>query len=269
MPEKNVDQSKKYCSYCDHTGIIHEPYFDHLGRVPLSPCPKCILSKCQCQGEDPYYYFKDQQIQDCYCREIRLKIAKINKLYNQSGIDKLFRWKFFTDFVVKNKELGQAKNMAYDLVTKFPKVDRGLFLWGNPGTGKTLLSSIILTELITRHAVQGLYMKISRNFFSRLKDSFHEGSPTYGKAYTIEREFAETDLLIIDDFGVQRDSPWEQETLYNLIDARYEAKKFTIFTSNNNPLKALKDLSNGRILSRIKEMCRIIEIKGEDYREKL
>ena len=76
------------------------------------------------------------------------------------------------------------------------------------------------------------------------------------------------DVLVIDDFGVQRDSPWEQETLYNLIDARYEAEKFTIITSNNNPEKSLKELSEGRILSRIREMCRILELSGEDYREK-
>ncbi len=35
------------------------------------------------------------------------------------------------------------------------------------------------------------------------------------------------------------------------------------------PHKAFKDLSQGRILSRIKEMCRIMEISGDDYRDNL
>ena len=69
--------------------------------------------------------------------------------------------------------------------------------------------------------------------------------------------------------GLPEDRCREIETLYNLIDARYEAEKFTIFTSNNDPFKALKDMSEGRILSRIKEMSRIMEISGSDYRDKL
>jgi DNA replication protein DnaC len=96
-----------------------------------------------------------------------------------------------------------------------------------------------------------------------------EGSETYGQSARIERLFAEVDVLVIDDFGVQRDSAWEQETLYNLVDARYEAEKFTIITSNNNPEKSMKEFSEGRVLSRIKEMCRIMELSGKDYREKL
>ena len=70
----------------------------------------------------------------------------------------------------------------------------------------------------------------------------------------------------IDDFGVQRDTDWEKETLYNLVDARYEAEKFTLFTSNNNPTQVMKD---PRVLSRLREMCRIMELAGEDHREKL
>nr|HPM34702.1 DNA replication protein DnaC [Spirochaetota bacterium] len=62
---------------------------------------------------------------------------------------------------------------------------------------------------------------------------------------------------------------WEQETLYNLIDARYEAERLTIITSNSNPEKGLKELSEGRILSRLKEMTNIIELSGTDRREAL
>ncbi len=88
-------------------------------------------------------------------------------------------------------------------------------------------------------------------------------------AQEIEYELENADVLVVDDFGVQRDSPWEQETLYNLVDARYEAEKFTIFTSNVDPKSALADIAGGRVLSRIKEMCTILELTGHDYREKL
>ncbi|HPG50754.1 MAG TPA: ATP-binding protein [Spirochaetota bacterium] len=271
-PIKNVKTAgtkPRYCDYCENTGIIHNPHFTELGENAIVPCPKCVLSKCMCGGEDPYYVFNGDRIAECFCRETRMKIMKINMNYNSSGIYKKFQWKRLNNFKTLNKQGEDAKNSAYEIVRNFPDVNKGLFLWGNPGTGKTLLASIILTELIIRHAVEGRFISISRNLFKTLQESFHEGSETFGDSGKIEKELAEVDILVVDDFGIQKDTEWKQETLYDLVDARYEAEKFTIFTSNNNPHKAFKDLSQGRILSRIKEMCRILEISGEDYRDKL
>ncbi len=258
----------KYCIHCDKTGIIHNPHFEELNEVPLSPCPKCVLTKCSCGGEDPFYTFKDGQVYDCFCRETRTRINRINSIYDRSGIEKKYRWKRLGDFKPVTKLVSEAKNYAYDIVQNFPDISKGLFLWGNPGTGKTLLSSIILTELIIHNVVEGKYIKIS-SFFSRLKSTFVEGSDNYGESSRILRNLSEVDVLVIDDFGVQKDTPYEQTTLYDLVDARYEAEKFTIFTSNRNPVKALNELSEGRILSRIREMARIFEISGEDYRKNL
>ena len=269
MIKKKTTTIDMYCDYCDKSGIVYTPGFELISQVPLSPCPKCVETKCKCDKKKPYFYFEEDEIKDCYCRGIRIKIDKINKIYSRSGIDKKFLWKRFNDFEAGNKLANNAKNSAYDIVRKFPDVKKGLFLWGNPGTGKTLLSSIILTELMIRHATEGRFIKISRTYFNRLKATFVEGSKTYGQSSEIEKELNMTDVLVIDDFGVQRDSAWEQETLYNLVDARYEAEKFTIFTSNNNPNKSFKELSDGRILSRIKEMCQILELSGDDYRENL
>lgn len=265
----NKKENSQFCPYCDHSGIIFNPSFEVMGENALTPCPKCVVPRCKCGGEEPYYYSDGDNISPCFCRETRLKIDRIIDIYNSSGIEsRKYKWKTINDFKVENKLASEAKNAAYDIIRKFPDVNKGLYLWGNPGTGKTLLSCIILTELITHHAVKGRFIKISRNFFNLLKSTFVEGSERYGQASRIEKDIASVDILVIDDFGVQRDSPWEQETLYNLIDSRYEGEKFTIITSNNNPEKSLKELSDGRILSRIREMCRILELSGDDYREK-
>lgn len=257
----------KFCEYCDYTGIIKHPDADVLGGEPLSPCPKCVLPACECGGESPYFIARNGKIEQCSCQPVRMRIDTINALYAACGIDKKYRWRFLSDFSVKTPADNRAKTAAYKIITKFPKVDKGLFLWGNPGTGKTMLSAIILTELIVRYAVQGKFVKISRNFFGKLRATFVEGSKNYGMSSQIERELHEVDVLIVDDFGVQRDTEWEKETLYNLVDSRYEAEKFTIFTSNNNPNESMRELSHGRILSRIKEMCTVIELSGKDHRE--
>ncbi|HPD06211.1 MAG TPA: ATP-binding protein [Spirochaetota bacterium] len=266
---KTTSQHNTFCSYCEYTGIVRNPNFEQIGEEPLVPCPRCVLTKCQCNGLPPYFIEKDGMISDCDCRAIRMKINRIKTIYAKSGIDKKYQWRFFNSFEANSKLAANAKNIAYDLVSKFPDVRKGLFLWGNPGTGKTLLSSIILTELIIRHAIEGRFIKISRTFFNKIRATFSEGSATYGTAQEIEYELQNADILVVDDFGVQRDSAWEQETLYNLVDARYEAEKFTLFTSNVDPYRALADIAEGRVLSRIKEMCTIIELTGSDYRENL
>lgn len=258
-----------FCDFCDRTGIVFNPYHKQTGDLPFSPCPRCVMNKCRCGGKPPYYYFDNDQISDCHCRPTRMRIEKINRIYTRSGIDRKYQWKLLGDFKTRDSLSNEAKKIAKEIVDRFPDVHKGLYLWGNTGTGKTMLATIILTELIRHKAVEGRFIKISRTFFKVLKDTFNQASDNYGEATRIEKELAEVDVLVIDDFGVQRDSPWEQETLYNLVDARYEGEKFTIITSNHNPVKDFRELAEGRILSRIREMCRIIELTGEDFRETL
>ncbi|MDA3899341.1 MAG: ATP-binding protein [Spirochaetes bacterium] len=257
----------KFCQFCEGTGIIKNPDAYITGENPITPCPKCVLPHCKCGGESPYLYIKEGKVAECPCNPVRYRINKITHLFAQSDIDKKFRWLFLNDFNVKTQTDNRVKSAAYKIIHNFPDVTKGLFLWGNPGTGKTMISAIILTELISRYAISGKFLKISRNFFGKLRSTFVEGSSLYGMSSQIERDLATLDVLIVDDFGVQRDSPWEQETLYNLVDSRYDAEKFTIFTSNNNPVESMKEMGGGRILSRIKEMCYIMELSGVDHRD--
>jgi DNA replication protein DnaC len=259
----------KYCSFCDYKGYIINPDAYEIGEIPLLPCPKCVVPLCKCNNEAPYLYSDAENVLICSCSPVRTRIDKILSLYGKCDLEKKYRWRFLSDFNCRTQAETKAKTIAYKIMHEFPAIDRGLFIWGNPGTGKTLLSAITLTELITRHAVEGKYVKISKSFFGKLRSTFVEGSALYGMSAEIEKQLQEIDVLVIDDFGTQRDSAWEKETLYNLVDSRYEAEKFTIFTSNSNPLITLKEHSDGRILSRIREMCRIIELSGPDRREEL
>ena len=54
--------------------------------------------------------------------------------------------------------------------------------------------------------------------------------------------------------------------LYNLIDSRYSEERITIITSNSN-ITDYKKVANGRVYSRILEMCKIIHVNLPDYRE--
>ena len=71
-------------------------------------------------------------------------------------------------------------------------------------------------------------------------------------------------VLIIDDFGVERISPWVQEKFYNIINERYIHKKVTIYTSNV-PIEELN--YEDRITSRIKEVSYLMEFPEESVRD--
>ncbi|MCB1170488.1 MAG: ATP-binding protein, partial [Leptospiraceae bacterium] len=70
---------------------------------------------------------------------------------------------------------------------------------------------------------------------------------------------------VIDDFGIHRESDWVNQTLYDLIDSRYEKSLITILTSNE-PMESWKGLFGGRLYSRLRQICIEIHLDGADYR---
>ena len=72
-------------------------------------------------------------------------------------------------------------------------------------------------------------------------------------------------LYILDDVGAEKLSEWVQETFYLIINKRYEEMRPTIITSNFN-INDLAQRIGDRTVSRIVEMCDIVELKGKDKR---
>jgi DNA replication protein DnaC len=280
------------CPICKGRGYIVNLSLQGSSKVEVC---SCIESKCKCNKKPPYMYIENDTPKVCVCRNYRLKVKKINILFEKSHIPSKYRWKFLEkDFKqtphyppdgLSNKPLIKAYEKAKNIIENYPKYKngeielKGLYLYGPPGTGKTLLASIILNEIIFRYAEEGEFLKISREFFNKLRYTFSPESEIYGLGAIIERRIAELPILIIDDFGVQRDTPWEYETMYNLIDARTENNKLTIITSNlkpddfknissNEEDNKYKELHAERIYSRILELTEIISFEEvKDYRE--
>src|ERR1700751_3266491 len=75
------------------------------------------------------------------------------------------------------------------------------------------------------------------------------------------------DLLHIDDVGAERTNDWVLEELYSIVNARYEDQRSMVITTNLDPL-ALPDQIHERTVSRLNEMCDMLQLFGEDGRQR-
>ena len=139
---------------------------------------------------------------------------------------------------------------------------------GRRAAAKPFWGCIMLNELILHRGRPGRFLNLSRKYFQQLRDTYSEDSERYGQTWQIIDALCKIPYLVLDDFGVQRGTEWELEMLYDLVDARYSEERFTIVTTNQ-PLEEIKQLSGGRIYSRLVEMCRLVAMDGDDYRQHL
>lgn len=170
--------------------------------------------------------------------------------------------KVFQKFLIENLNIKEVSEKDWV---------EGSFIYGPNGTGKTTMAIYMLLQeakmsYIYRHGG----FKIAFITTSELLLKFRE---TYTKNSDIsEKEILDTysnvDLLVLDDFGVEKTTDWSYQMLYILINRRYENMKKTIITSNFTLEQLAEKLGDDRIPSRIQGMCKMIQMTGTDRRAK-
>lgn len=140
---------------------------------------------------------------------------------------------------------------------------RGLYLFSEvKGSGKTRMAASIANELVDR----GYQVK-----FALSAEILQEIKRTWDRENNLSEsrllnQLQETEILIIDDFGMEQAAAWINEKFYQIINGRYVDRRVTIFTSNYS-LRQLK--YNDRITSRIEEVSYIIGFPEESIREQI
>lgn len=268
------------CKSCGGAGIVllENVRGSRSGVLSICECISHECHTCPSQGEPPYLVYdpeQDTQI-PCLCHGARFELAKLESLVTQACIPPRYRFKFLQSVDIGDKENDPeltfliAHDWASELVYKWQDpnfIPRGFYLWGGTGSGKTLLACVILNELIFRYGVKARYAKVNKDFLDAILQTYNKESETHGQEMHITRELMEVDVLVIDDFGIQKDSDFNNRKLYDLIDTRYENEKLTLLTSNH-PLIEWKNRGEGRLYSRLCEMTKEIQLKCPDYRQK-
>ena len=214
----------------------------------------------------------------CGCFQER----KTQILIEEASIPRRYRDCTFKNFEIHNDSHQDALKIAKKFIKNYPVQDIGLLFIGPCGVGKTHLAVAILQELIEKKGAH-CYFCDFRELIKNIQSTYTPDSPLT-ESDLLEPIF-ESEVLVLDELGAKRTTAWVEETVFYIINNRYNNKKLTIFTSNYLDSKeeeedtrdsyfkkggeTLVDRIGVRLRSRLYEMCKIVEMGGEDYRRKI
>jgi len=156
---------------------------------------------------------------------------------------------------------------AQRLVAEFP-VDRGLLFMGPAGVGKTHLAVSIIKGLVSK-GFGGIFCEFG-SLLKEIQDSYNPISKS--SELKVLAPIYETDMLVLDELGATIPTDWVRDTMYQIINKRYNDRKLTIFTTNYSDARrtdreqVLEDRIGTRLRSRLYEMCTKVVLDGGDYR---
>jgi DNA replication protein DnaC len=229
-------------------------------RSARYPCPHDL-----CDGSG---YVLDEELnaaRPCACREQRIAHARSRSLlseippkYQDVALDR----EPVRSILETSLDRGHAVRDYCRRIDE--KLDKGQSLGfvGDRGTGKTSLAMLISIHALGARRTVGVYT--GPKLMDHLRMSFRDDAPV---GYTKLMDSLRTvDLLHLEDLAVARPTDFVLESVYTIVNDRYEAERSIVYTADVNPPGELGKHIGERTWSRLAEMCDIVPMCGPDYR---
>lgn len=206
-----------------------------------------------------------------YCNQPCIKRIKLDFYYKEGLItDKQRRKiKFIPD--EKDKETFEYLTNILKNIVRFVKQGGNLYIHSKQcGNGKTsialrLAQSYLNTIWPTSDLVcKVLFINVPR-YLIEIKNNISERSEYIEH---IRKNVLVADLVIWDDIGTKGLTQFEHENVLSLINARLDAGKANIYTSNLSK-DELHESVGDRLYSRVYQLSDDVELFGDDYRPKV
>ena len=261
----------KHCEFCGaELEQINFILGDVVRFVPAYKTCECEQSKAVKEKENE---LKRQQIaqEEQRIKEEKRK-EKIKNLFGNSGMSQR-ALKCSLENYQPSFQNAEALKVCNEYIKDFDLISRsernGLFICGECGVGKSHLAFAVANELIKQGnsviamTMIDLLMKIKSSYGFCIDNASEE---------EILKVYEDCSLLIIDDLGKEKPTEWVLQTIYSIIDRRYNALKPIIVTTNftaGELIKRFGDNSLGKaIVDRLFETCQYVPIGGESYRKR-
>lgn len=234
-----------------------------------------VCGKCQGTG----WLLEDsggsQVAKRCSCYDERVK----QSLIDQANIPRRYLGCSLDNFEVHNDSHRDALKISRQFVKNYPAQDVGLVFIGPCGVGKTHLAVAIIQELIRTKDASCIFYDF-RDLIREIQSTFTPDS-VLSESDVLAPVFR-SEVLVLDELGAKRPTAWVEETVFTIINHRYNHKKMTLFTTNYPDTDETEDRRDSfykkgdeslidrigvRLRSRIYEMCKVVEMGGDDYRK--
>jgi DNA replication protein DnaC len=139
---------------------------------------------------------------------------------------------------------------------------KGIYVHGAVGTGKTHMAYALCGAAGEVLGVKTMFRNTSE-LLRAIRLDFDRNGADKERAEEAIMEFK--GLLFLDDLGAEKMTEWVSETFYLILNRRYNEMLPTIITSNL-PIADLSERIGDRTVSRIVEMCDVVELGGDDRR---
>ena len=208
----------------------------------------------------------------CDCDDIRQAEMKrhIEPTNRETPFTNILKDSRYQEYVFDRDDQRERKvsDRCREYVTEFPekltakyrdhkKIAKGLILAGTTGNGKSFYAGCIGNAL----TAQGY--KVLMTTLPKLAADL--GFTDYADRLNSLKAY---DLLILDDWGVERKTEYMDEIVQTVIDERYRQALPIVITTNRSIKEIVypKDQTDRRIISRLCEMAEVIPVKGQDRR---
>ncbi|MCA9492039.1 MAG: ATP-binding protein [Myxococcales bacterium] len=238
-------------------------------------CPLCQGTGLVASGES----FRAPR-RRCACQAV----AQRARSFDAVGIPARHSDSTRASFVTSSKHQTAVQGAISRWLTEFDpgRENRGFVLYGEVGRGKTHLMVALLRELVLLHGVSARFVEFS-HLLADLKAGFDAGR---GAAELLD-PLVRVEVLAIDELGKGRNTEFEATVVDELVSRRYNAMRPLLATTNYTPapptgrpvanaaeaqlgtavLPTLADRVGDRVMSRLRETCDFVEVKGDDWRE--
>lgn len=195
-------------------------------------------------------------------QEIRRAESEVfQKNHNDKKREKAFEYSGFNpqNKVFEKAKIHPAIERPLEKVKKWTMLDKGFYLEGPNGVGKSFLLAALANQLIDA----GIRVQFLR--FGRMMREYFALDDFYEKEIFI-KHYREVPVLFLDDLGSEKFTEFGESVLFDILEERYEQRR-AVHVSSNVGIEDMSDVFSPRVYSRLRAMIEVVHVGGTDVRK--